>query len=417
MIPLADAQAELIAAVPRLAAVAVPLADGAGCVSAADVAAAQLVPPFVNSHLDGYAVRAADVEGASQDAPARLTVLGTVPAGRVADAPVRPGTAWKVMTGAPLPEGADTVVMVENSSATPGSPLAAPGDVVELYAGPPVGTGTRAAGSDVSPGDVVLRAGTVLQAPHLGVLASVGVRAVAVFPRPRVGVLVTGDELVTEDRPLQPGEIYESNRVMVLRLLRESGFEPVDLGVGTDEPDALAKRLLDATRFCDAIVTTGGVSMGDADPVKAALDSLGRLRWLQVSMRPAKPFAYALLDGRARTVPLFGLPGNPVSSLVSFELLARPALRAMAGHTVLHRAQARAIADERLVAVGRDGRTNHVRVVAAFGADGRLHVRPVGGQDSHQLAATADADALAEVPPNTTVEPGQDVLVRMLRWD
>ena len=417
MIPLAEAQAELIAAVPRLPAVTVPLAAAAGCVSAADVVATQLVPPFVNSHLDGYAVRAADVEGANHERPVRLTVLGSVPAGRVAPTPVQPGTTWKVMTGAPMPEGADTVVMVENSSATRSEPRAGAGDTVELYAGPPVGAGTREAGSDVRPGEVVLRAGTVLQAPHLGVLASVGVRAVSVFPRPRVGVLVTGDELVTEDRPLQVGEIYESNRVMVLQLLRDSGCEPVDLGVASDAPEALAKRLLDAAAECEALVTTGGVSMGDADPVKVALDSLGRLRALQISMRPAKPFAYALLDGPAGPVPLFGLPGNPVSSLVSFELLARPALRAMAGHTALHRAAVTAVADAPLVAVGTDGRTNYVRVTAAFAQDGRLHVRTVGRQDSHQLAATADADALAEVPPNTTINPGGDVLVRLLRWD
>jgi len=416
MIPLAEAQRELIAAVPSLPSVVVPVREALARICVKDVVAAQVVPPFANCSLDGYAVRRDDVAGASAETPVQLAVLGLVPAGSVAPAPVGPGQAWKVMTGAPLPEGADTVVMVELSSATRDEPAAAAGAVVRVFAAPAVGTGVRAAGSDVTPGDVVVAAGSVLHAPSLAVLAGIGVTEVEVSARPSVGVLVTGDELVRADRPLRPGEIYESNSVMVLALLEQAGCDAVDLGVGSDDSETLAARLTEAARHHDAVVTTGGVSMGDTDPVKAALDRMGALHWLQVSMRPAKPFAYALLRGSERPVPVFGLPGNPVSSLVSFEMLVRPALLAMAGHRELHRPRVRAVADAPLAAIGSDGRTTLLRVTAAWHDDGRLHVRPVGGeQESHQIAASARADALAELPPGSRVEPGEDVPVHLLR--
>jgi len=412
--PIAEAQAALVAAVPRMPVVAVPLDDARGLVSARDVVAEQTVPPFANCSLDGYAVRHDDVAGA----PVELRVLGMVPAGSVAPSPVEPGTAWKVMTGAPLPEGADTVVMVELTSATPAAPLASAGDVVRIHEAPARGAGVRAAGSDVKPGDRVLTAGEVLTAPRLAVLAGIGVRRIEVPRRPRVGVLVTGDELVTDPRPLRAGEIYESNGVMVRALVADSGCEVVDLGVGRDDADDMVERLTKAAAACDVVITTGGVSMGDTDPVKAALDQLGRLHWLQVSMRPAKPFAYALLDGPERAVPVFGLPGNPVSSLVSFEVLVRPALRAMTGHRELDRPRVLAVADEPMRALGTDGRTTMLRVEARYADDGRLHVQPVGGaQESHQIAASARADALAELAPGSSYAPGDDVPVRMLRWD
>ena len=335
MISLADAQRELVAACPRVAAVELPIGQACGCVVAADVAARQPVPPFHNSAVDGYAVQSADVSSATTESPVELSVLGSVLAGSVADRPVGTGQAWKVMTGAALPAGADAVVMVEDTSAERDAPAAAAGDTVAVRAAVAPEDGIRRIGSDVNIGDVVAAEGTVLRPAHLGVLASVGVRTVRAYPRLRVGLLVTGDELVTSDRRLEPGEIYESNGALLTACIEQAGCVPVDLGVAGDDADALAKRLLDAAATCDAIVTTGGVSMGDADPVKAALSLLGRLHWMQVQIRPAKPFAYAVLDGPSVGVPVFGLPGNPVSSLVSFELLARPALRSMMGQLVV----------------------------------------------------------------------------------
>lgn len=418
MIPIADARAEVIAAVPRLPGRRLPIADVVGRTCLADVVSDRAVPPFANCSLDGYAVRNHDISGASQAAAVSLAVLGTVPAGTVAPSPVEPGTAWKVMTGAPLPEGADTVVMVELTNAGRDRALGSPGDLVEIHAVPAAGTGIRLAGSDVTPGDVIVPAGTVLHPPWLAVLAGNGVQVVEVSARPRVGVLVTGDELVREARALAPGEIYDANSAMVLALLDEAGCDPIDMGVAADDPAVVAKLILGAAREFDAIVTTGGVSMGDLDPVKDALDQLGVLRWMQVGMRPAKPFAYALLDGPDRPVPLFGLPGNPVSSLVSFEILVRPALRSMTGHSRLFRPEVTAVADEPMAAMGTDGRTTLLRVRGGFEADGRLHVRPVGGaQESHQIASSARADALAVLPAGVQVAPGEEVIALLLRGD
>lgn len=411
MIELAEARRRLLGACPAIQPVELHVADAAGCVLAADVRAATAVPPFDNSSVDGYAVRAADVRAASPDQPVELAVLGTVFAGRVADSAVEPGTTWKVMTGAPIPPGADAMVMVERSSASRDDPRGEPGDTVRLFAPTAPGAGIRLAGSDVAGGERVLAAGTVLRPAHLGVLASVGVQKVSVRPRLRVGVLVTGDELVADGQPLQPGQIYESNRAMLMALVRRVNCEPVDLGIARDELAGLQSRLAGAIAECDVVLTSGGVSMGDADPVKAVLDRMGRLNWLQVAIRPAKPFAFGVLDGPTL---LMGLPGNPVSSLVSFELLAAPALRHMMGHPEPVPSTVRAISDADFGAPRADGRTGYLRATAEFGPDGRLHVRPVDRQDSHQLSASAAANALAQVPPGSQPRAGEEVDVLLL---
>ncbi len=411
MIELDEARQRLLAACPPVPPVLRAVADAGGCVLAAEVVASGAVPPFDNSSVDGYAVRSADLLGASPATPVTFEVLGSVLAGTVAATPVGPGQTWKVMTGAPLPPGADAVVMVENSSASAVAQLGSAGDRVALSAQVNHGAGVRRSGSDVRAGQRVLSEGTVLRPAHLGVLASVGARQVLVYPPLRVGVLVTGDELVSDGRPLEPGEIYESNRSMLMALLRRANCEPVDLGVAADNLDGLERRLAAAIMECDVLITSGGVSMGDSDPVKAVLDRLGRLNWLQIAIRPAKPFAFGVLDGPTL---LMGLPGNPVSSLVSFELMARPALLHMMGHRNPVPAPLLGIADAELSRPVGDGRTAYLRVNSEFGPDGRLHVRPVPGQDSHQLAASAGADALAKVGDNRLVAAGDEVEVILL---
>ena len=411
MIELDLARQQLLAACPTIEPIEIHSAEALDCVLADDVVATTDVPPFDNSSVDGYAVRRAELDGADRAHPARFEVLGSVLAGQVADVPVGPGQAWKVMTGAPLPDGADVVVMVENSSASQRDSRAVPGDEVELYAQPRPGAGIRRAAGDVARGEVVFERGTVLRAPHLGVLASVGAHRVRVYPRLRVGVLVTGDELVTEARPLEPGEIYESNRAMLMSLVRKVNCEPIDLGVAGDDLSALQSRLAGAIAECDVIITSGGVSMGDADPIKAVLDRMGRLNWLQLAIRPAKPFAYGVLDGPTL---LLGLPGNPVSSLLSFILVAAPALRRMMGHRDVFPDVIRAIADVDFEPPHRDGRTAYLRADARFGPDGRLHVRPVARQDSHQLSATANANAVVRVPDGAQPAAGEDVDVILL---
>ncbi len=414
MIELAEARKVLLAACPRLEPVQLGSAEADGCVLAADVVAPANVPPFDNSSVDGYAVRAADVAGATASSPARLHVLGSVLAGSVAGRPVGAGQAWKVMTGAPLPEGADAVVMVEKTSASRAEQLGSAGDLVDVLSEVAPGAGVRRAGSDVRAGALVLAAATVLRPAHLGVLASVGAWQVQAYRRLRVGVLVTGDELVTAGAELRPGQIYESNRAMLLALLARANCEPVDLGVAGDDVAGLHELLSAALQRCDAVLTSGGVSMGDSDPVRAVLDRFGGLNWLQVAIRPAKPFAFGVLPGPAAPVPVLGLPGNPVSALVSFELLARPALRQMMGHPDPYGATILGVADAPLPRPHGDGRTAFLRVNCQFGSDGRLHVRPVAGQDSHQLSASASAGGLAEVEDGRQVEAGHQVPVHLL---
>jgi molybdenum cofactor synthesis domain-containing protein len=286
------------------------------------------------------------------------------------------------------------------------------GDVVVVEHRAAVGEHVRRAGDDLTPGDVVVDVGTVLTPAHLGVLASLGYQRVPVFPRPRVGVLSTGDELVEGAGELRPGQIRDSNRPTLLALVRQSGFTPVDLGLARDDEATIAAAVEQGLATCDALVTSGGVSVGDFDYVKAVLDRLGSMHSWQVAIRPAKPLAFGTVQGK----PVFGLPGNPVSSMVSFELFARPALRQMGGHRRKFRPQVEAVVAEP-IRRRPDGKLHLVRVVAAVGDDGRWRVRPVGGQGSHQLAAAAAANALALVPDGEGAAAGSTVKVLVLSAD
>ena len=374
------------------------LGDALGCVTAAEVVSGVDVPPFPNTAMDGFAVRAADTAGA----PVRLEVVGTAPAGAAPQATVGPGQAVRIMTGAPIPPGADAVVMVERTSAGADSAV-----TVDVVARP--GDHIRAAGEDLRAGEVVFEPGTVLGPGHLGVLASIGCREVEVIPRARVGVLSTGDELVDGADPLRPGQIRDSNRPTLLALVGQAGCVPVDLGRAPDDEAAITAALQDGVERCDALVTSGGVSVGDFDYVKVVLDRLGAMSWWQVAVKPAKPLAFGVVAG----TPVFGLPGNPVSSMVSFELFARPALRRMTGHRRLFRPEVQAVADEPLRR-RPDGKVHLVRVVASYGGDGRYHVRPSGGQASHMLRAMALANALAVLPDGDGVEAGGAVTAMLL---
>ena len=401
VIPLEEARAHVLAACAPLDPVEVRLAESVGCVVAEPVTSPEDVPPFANTAVDGFAVRAADVA----DAPVTLTVVDTLAAGAARTEPVGPGETVRIMTGAPLPPGVDAIVMVEDSEPADGP------HAIRLRRAVAVGDAVRAAGSDVRAGEVVLTPGTVLRPAHLGVLASIGRLTVRAHRRPLVGVLSTGDELVNDGGPLALGQIRESNKHVLLALVTAAGAEPVDLGLVRDDEAALEAVLADGASRCDALVTSGGVSMGDFDIVKAVLSRLAEMRWMQIAIKPAKPFAFGILptaDGRR--VPVIGLPGNPVSSFVSFELLARPALRRLAGHADPERVPVLAIADAGM-ARRSDGKTHWVRVYGGFGPDGRLHVRSTGPQGSHQLAATAAAQGLAEVVDGDGVPAGGEVPV------
>ncbi len=399
MTPLEDAQAFVLGSCPPGEPVDVPRSEALGLVLAAPVVSTEDVPAFVNTAVDGYAVRAADVA----DAPVVLAVVGEIAAGQAPGRPVGPGQAMRIMTGAPMPDGADSVVMVEDSERVGD-------DRVRLTRSVEAGAALRGVGDDVRVGDELFPAGVEIGPAALAVLASVNALTVRVHPRPRVAVLSTGDELVDDGSPLAIGQIRESNKTMLAALLAEDGCAVVDLGVVRDDEAELERVLRDAAATCDAVVSSGGVSMGDYDVVKAVLGRIAEMTWLQIAIKPAKPFAFGRLDG----TPIFGLPGNPVSSLVSFELLARPALRRMMGHRRLTRPHLVGVADTAL-ARRPDGKVHFVRVTGDFAADGRYHVRPVDAQGSHQLAATAGADAMAVVPDGDGIPAGADVAVLLLR--
>jgi len=410
VIPLDEARAFVLGSCRALPARPVALDDALGCVCASPVVATEPVPPFANSSMDGYAVRAVDLEGASPAAAVHLEVVGTVLAGSPGHPVVGPGEAVRIMTGAPLPPGADAVCMLE--VCVTGSD----GSVVVIDGAVDPGSFIRHVGQDVAVGDTVVESGVGLTPAHLGSLANQGATEVVVHPRPRIGVLSTGDELVEAGLPLPPGGIRDANRHSLLALVRQQGWDPVDLGIVGDDARAVAGVLDDAGTRCDAVLTTGGVSVGDADVVKTVLRERcgGTMRWMQVAIRPAKPFAFGVLE--ASGTPVFGLPGNPVSALVSFELLVRPAVRRMAGHPGLERLTVPA----RLVRpLDRrpDGKTHFVRSVVSLDDGGDWWVRPLVGQESHQLSVMAAANALVELPDGEGLDRGHVVRVMVIAPD
>ena len=405
MVPLEQAREFVLSQCPALATVEIEIGAATGHVLATDVVSNENVPPFANSAVDGYAVIASDL----QDASTELVVADEVAAGAASGHTLRSGEAIRIMTGAPMPAGADAVVMVEDTQRLDD------GARVLIRACPAAGQAIRAMGDDIPVGATVFPAGTLIRPAVTGVLASVNARSLTVFARARVAVLSTGDELIDDGSPLGPGQIRESNKTMLLGMVAEIGAITVDLGVVRDDETALETVLRNAADSCDAIVTSGGVSMGDYDVVKAVLSRIANIRWMQIAIKPAKPFAFGLLtNSSGRDIPVFGLPGNPVSSLVSYELLARPALRQMMGHVQpLLRPCVIAVADTELRR-SPDGKIHFQRVHGAFGEDGRYHVSARGPQGSHQLAATALANALAEIPDGPSLAPGSNVKTYLL---
>ena len=408
MIELASAQEKVLLAVQQAAPVTVPMSDAYGLVLAENIVSQEEVPHFDNSAVDGFAVRAQDVA----NVPATLQIVDEIAAGGIPNVVVGPGETSRIMTGAPMPNGADAVVMVEDSA-----PGTTPQEVT-LSASVHVGQAVRPRGDDVHIGDVVFRIGDVLHPAAVGVLASINVPRVSVVPRLRVAVLSTGDELVDDGSPLALGQIRESNRTMLMGLVTQAGCVAVDYGIVRDNEQALEETLRTAAAECDAIVTSGGVSMGAYDVVKALLGRIAQMTWMQIAIKPAKPFAFGMLSAPRgsevhREVPIFGLPGNPVSSLVSFELLARPALRKMMGHAPVQRPALLAVADTHFLRK-TDGKIHFQRVVAKSNSDGRIHVAPVSQQGSHQLAASALANAVAVLPDGDGVAAGGEVRVLLL---
>lgn len=417
LVPLEEVQHLALSRARALPPVEIALDDALGCVLAHDAVATEDVPPFANTAMDGYAVRASD----TANAPVELRVVDVLGAGSSPNVGVGPGEAVQIMTGAPTPPGADAIAIVERAEAvlTGGSAKPGPGSLVRILDSVVPGAHFRAAGSDLAAGSVAVAAGTVLEPAHIGVLASIGAGLVKVHPRPRVGVMSTGDELVElaadgSARPLSPGQIRDSNRHALLATLRRDGCVPVDLGLAIDTEEAVTAGLERALATCDAVITTGGVSKGEFDYVKTVLAKMGaatgEVRELSVAIRPAKPLVLGWLGNRdgaePRLVPVFGLPGNPVSSLVSYEAIVLPVLRVLAGHAPAAPPTVPALADPGLRRRA-DGKTHLVRVELSWRADGRLAARAAGGQMSHQLSGMAVANGLAVVPDGEGIAEGE----------
>ncbi|UED85811.1 gephyrin-like molybdotransferase Glp [Streptomyces profundus] len=417
---------DVLRAVRPLDPIELQLLDAQGCVLTEDVTVGAALPPFANSSMDGYAVRVADVEGATEAFPASLALVGEVAAGAEELPAVRPGEAVRIMTGAQLPPGAQAVVPVEwtdgGSGGGPAVDMTGPsGDQVRVHRPAALGQFVREAGSDAAAGAIALTAGTVLGASQLGLLAAIGRATVPVRPRPRVVVLSTGSELVPPGVSLGPGQIHDSNGFMLAAAAHEAGAVAYRVAAVADDPGTLRATLDDQLASADLVVTSGGVSVGAYDVVKEALSELppeqGSVEFRRLAMQPGKPQGFGLV-GRARS-PLFALPGNPVSAFVSFELFVRPALRAMAGHPAdaLHRPRvpAELVADGALKSP--DGRRQFLRGHYTPPAPGAATgtIRPVGASGSHLIAALSRANALIEIPEGVTeATPGGEFSVVLL---
>ncbi len=388
---------------------AVPHAAALGRTLARDVVSNLELPPFDNSSMDGYALLAADVETASPDTPVMLRVLATTAAGDAPQHRVTRGSCLKIMTGAPLPPGADAVVMREETRAEN------EGEVLILQAAR-VGQNIRRAGSDVARGERVLRAGTRVRAAEWGMLASLGQHQIEVFRQPRVAIITTGDELAAVGDELKAGQIRDSNSWTLRGLLQSCDAVCAEVRHVRDEEETLRAALRECAATCDAIITSGGVSAGDFDPVRDVLPEVADVRFWKIAMKPGKPVMFAVMnasDGHA--VPVFGLPGNPVSVMVAFEQFARPALLKMQGRNAARRVVLRACVEQSFDSP--DGKEEFVRArVSPDGSDGwRAHV--TGDQGSGRLSTMTAANALLLVPADVThVEPGTSLNAQMTDW-
>ncbi len=404
MISVETAQAFVLTGLGPLEPASLDLDDALGCVVAEPVVARESIPGFANSSMDGFALRAQDTATGS----ARLTIVDAIMAGDVSATTLGAGQAIRIMTGAPVPNGADAICPIED--------VIVEETTLRVERVVDVGACVRYPGDDVTAGQLLLAPGTTLDAAAIAVLAGQGLTSVVVHRRPRVGVLSTGNELARSSDPLAPGQIRDSNRPLLLALVREAGCAAVDLGVAADTYDEIRRRLADGVATCDAAISTGGVSVGDLDHVKHVIGELGgpSARSMQVAIKPGKPFAYGLVGPDRR--PLFGLPGNPVSTRVGFELFVRPALRTLAGHAVIERLRLRATLD---VALDRrpDGKLHLVHVRAEVDLDGVVHVRDVARQGSHLVHAVVGANAIALLPDGATFAVGDTVEIIVLDAD
>jgi molybdopterin molybdotransferase len=405
LIPVEEHRDRILAAIEPLPAFDQPLMEAFGLTAAEDVHAKVALPGFDNSAMDGYAVAHADVRSAADDSPVHLPVVGEIGAGQASLLAISPGTAVKIMTGAPVPTGADSVVPYEWTDRGVAQ--------VVISRAPELGQHIRSQGQDVAVGDLLVESGTVLRARQIGLLAAVGRPSVRSRPRPRVVVLSTGSELREPGSALARDSIYDGNSFLLAAAARQAGAIAYRVGIVPDEPRAFLSSLNDQLVRADLVVTSGGVSMGDYDVVKEALSPLGTVWFGGVAMQPGKPQGFGTVG--EDDVPIVTLPGNPVSSYISFEMFVLPAIRKMMGRTPYLRPQADAMLTHGLTSP--DGRRQFARGTLSV-VDGRLAVTPAEGQGSHMIGNLAESDALIDVPESVTwVDAGETVTVLPLDED
>lgn len=401
MLSVEEALARVLAAFKPLEPECVPVLEALGRVLAEDIYAGMDIPPLANTAMDGYAVQAADTAGASPEHPVRLRIVDDLAAGYTSDVAVTPGTAIRIMTGAPIPQGADAVVRFEDTERH--------GEWVSILKEVPRGKEVRQAGEDVQKGALILPKGTEIRPQEVGMLAALGHREALVHRRPRVAILSTGDEVIEVDAPWQPGKIRDANSYSnAAQVLRYGGL-PLPLGIARDDVAELtAKIRAGLDQGADLFLTSGGVSVGDFDMVKEVLAAEGEMSFWRVRMKPGKPLAF----GHVRGVPLLGLPGNPVSAMVSFELFARPAILKMLGKTRLERRSAEAIL---LDAITRKDNRRHYLRVSLENRNGEYLARLTGDQGSGILLSMVRAQGLAIIPEDVDHLPaGTRVQVLLL---
>ncbi len=408
-----QARERVLAAFSPLPSVEVPITAALGLIVARDVVADISVPPFSNSAMDGYAVRAEDTSSASRDHPIRLRVIGEAAAGHPAIGVVEVGTAIRITTGAPLPEGANAVVRFEETDKVhAGKKIEASNPAfVEIRKSAEPKENVRPAGEDIATGALALRRGTRIRPPEIGILASLNKRTVSVFRRPRVAILSTGDEIVDLGTKLQPGQIRNSNFYLLSAMVSRFGGVPHALGIARDSPDELIAKLQSGVD-ADMIVTSGGVSVGEFDVVKDVLASNGAIEIWQVRMKPGKPLAFGMIGGR----PLLGLPGNPVAAAVSFEQFGRPAIYKMLGRTDLETPCVSATLTEQIE--NRGHRRQYVRALVEPCGQSGYKVCLAGDQGAGVLSSLARANGLLVIHEEIEVaEPGMVMPVQMIDWD
>ncbi len=417
MISVEEALEKVLACVEVLKPERRPILDCLGQVLAEDVHSTIDIPPLDNSAMDGYALRAEDTREATESSPRYLVVVGEIAAGSMPTKEVEPGTAIRIMTGAPLPEGADAVVKFEDTDEVSRKSSKEHLSHIGVLCQAKKGLNVRRRGEDIAKGHLILEKGKVLRPQEIGVLAALGHSTAPVIRRPIVAILATGDELTSVDQPLAPGKIHDSNTYTIAAEVSRYGGIPKILGIGRDSVESLTEKI-DAGLDADMLITSGGVSKGDYDIVKDVLAEQGEIGFWTVCMKPGKPIAFGVIKKvkgrRMRKVPHLGLPGNPVSSMITFEQFARPAILKMMGRRILTKPTIRAIIEDNIA--NTDGRRLFARVTVTR-RSGQYRASLTGPQGSGILTSLAEADGLAVIPESSKgVKAGDMVEVQMLDW-